>query len=82
MPEQDSNPTKKASCQRCDSTGLITLYDRVEYWGAMCSMPTAELCPECLEQSKCPKCLADNGEDWLWDEGQPCLSCGHIVDVL
>jgi hypothetical protein len=63
-------------CRKCNGWGSKTVYDSIEAWGANCSMPSEEPCPDCLEKDLCPRCGVLMGLDWENITYAACPHCG------
>jgi len=66
-------------CEKCEGTGIVTVYDRVPYGSTTVDMPSSDVC-DCCEFG-CPYC----GEDAIWDEDAgsfvTCHSCGWNIEA-
>lgn len=85
---QEFERTYPGYCRKCGGVGLFqTVENGAPHGAGYWPMPMTELCEDCLEAGKCPRCGAvldnedgtsESYEEFL-DGYSPCPKCGFVV---
>lgn len=66
------------ACEACEGKGVVTVYDFVPYGIGFTSMPTTDICPDCVGNGRCPVCGAELADD---PDDLKCEACGWKIET-